>query len=144
MLHIKKVKPLFTSIVTTGDKFTEDNTSNGLIQQNEKKGDLKLYQRVLAVGSSVRDIKVGDMVMINAENYKIRKYSKDSLHNDLDDNPNIGYAFNWITLDDEEGKPQDCLLLNDRDILYVFEGEEIEDSKALKLIMPKVKKIIMS
>lgn len=125
MLHIKKIKPLFTSIVTTADKFTEDLTENGFIVAT--KGDLKLWQKVIAIGSSVRDIKPGDMVMINADNYVVRKYDKNSLQNDMDNNPKVKFNFNFVTIDDKDGNPQECLLLNDRDILYSFEGEERAD-----------------
>lgn len=52
MLEITKVKPLFTSIVTTADRFDKDIVEGGLIMA--KKGDLKLWQRVVAIGSSVR------------------------------------------------------------------------------------------
>ena len=138
MLHIKKVKPLFTSIVTTGDKFEEDMVNQGLIIA--KKGDLKLWQKVVAIGSAVRDIQVGDMVMINADHYMIKKYSKDSIQNDMDNNPAVGYRFNWITIDDENGEPHEYLLLNDRDIEYVFEGEEKNDA----LITPGKPKLIIS
>ena len=133
MLHIKKIKPLFTSIVTTGDKYEEDMYNEGLIEA--RKGDLKTYQKVVAVGSSVRDIKVGDMVMINVMNYAVKRYSKDSLQNDMDNNPIIRFQFNWVQVDDEDGNPQDCLLLNDRDILFAFEGDEVQGKKAT-LIMP--------
>ena len=138
MLHIKKVKPLFTSIVTTGDKFEEDMVNQGLIIA--KKGDLKLWQKVVAIGSAVRDIQVGDMVMINADHYMIKKYSKDSIQNDMDNNPAVGYRFNWITIDDENGEPHEYLLLNDRDIEYVFEGEEKNNA----LITPGKPKLIIS
>lgn len=126
MIHIKSIKPLFTSIVTTGDKFEKDMIQSGVIIA--RKGDLKLWQKVLAVGSSVRDISVGDQVMINADHYIVKKYSKDSIQNDMDNNPSLGYRFNWVTIDDENGEPKDCLLLNDRDILYVFEGEEKDET----------------
>ena len=92
-----------------------------------KQGDLKVWQKVIAIGSSVRDINVGDMVMINIANYAVKKYSKDSIQNDLDNNPKIRYNLNWVTMDDENGKSMDCLLLNDRDVLYSFEGEEKDE-----------------
>ena len=125
MLHIRKIKPMFTSIVTTGDKLEKD-----LIEKNiiiARKGDMKVWQTVIAVGPAVRDLKVGDQVMINVDNYALKRYSKDSLQNDMDNNPSLGYKFNWVTIDDEKGNPQECLLLNDRDILYSFEGEEIDE-----------------
>lgn len=141
MLHIKKIKPLFTSIIVTGSVYDEDMYGeHGLIEG--KKGDLKMYQKVIAVGSSVRDINVGDMVMINVQNYAVRKYSKDSVQNDMDNNPVVEYRFNWVSMDDENGKPQECLLLNDRDILFAFEGVEEQGSKN-PLIMPNKKIIAM-
>ena len=138
MLHIKKVKPLFTSIVTTGDRFEKDMVEGNLIVA--KKGDLKLWQKVIAIGSAVRDIKVGDMVMIDASHFQIKKYGKDSIQNDLDNNPALGYRFNWVTIDDAEGNPQECLLLNDRDIEYVFEGEEKDNV----IVAPGKPKIILN
>lgn len=113
---------MFTSIVTTGDRFEEDMIENGVIVA--RKGDLKLWQKIIAVGNSVRDLHEGEMVMINAENYVIKRYDKNSLQNDIDNNPSLGYHFNWVTIDDENDEPKECLLLNDRDILYAFEGEE--------------------
>ena len=130
MLHIRKVKPLYTAIITTGNRFNKDMTDGSLIVA--KKGDLKTWQTVIAVGTTVRDIKVGDQVMINPANYLVRKFSKDSVQNDMDNNPVLRYDFNWVTIDDENGNPQDCLLLNDRDVLYVFEGEEKDDVQILK------------
>lgn len=137
MLHIKKIKPLFTSVITTGDRFEKDMVSQGIIVA--KKDDLKLWQKVIAVGPAVRDIKEGDMVMIKVDNYALKKYDKNSIQNDIDNNPSLGYAFNWVTIDNEKGEPEECLLLNDRDLLYSFEGEEKEES----LITPGKATIIM-
>ena len=139
MLKIKTIKPLFTSIVTTGDKFEKDVTVGGIIQQDQKKGDLKLYQKVLAVGSAVRDIKVGDMVMINPIAYVRKKYSKDSVQNDMDNNPTLSINIPTVLVTDEKGNTQECLLLTDRDIQFVFEGEEVNES----IIIPEKKKLIL-
>lgn len=125
MIHITSIKPLFTSIVTTGDTFEEDMVSNGIIVA--KKGDLKMWQTVIGKGSSVREIEVGEKVMINFDNFAVKKYNKNSVQNDLDNNPVLTYHFNWVTIDDEEGKPHECLLMQDRDILYAFKGEEKDD-----------------
>lgn len=125
MLRIKKIKPTYTTVITTADKFDKDDMQNGVI--TAKKGDLKLYQRVVAVGSMVREFKVGDLVMINAENYAKKKYSPNSIQNDMDNNPTLKYEFNWVTMENENGELADYLMLNDRDILYSFEGEEIDE-----------------
>ena len=139
-LHIKNIKPLFTSVVTTGDKFEEDVVVAGIIQQDQKKGDLKLYQKVIAIGSAVRDIQVGDMVMINPIAYVHKKYSKESVQNDMDNNPTLGIDIPTVMVDDEKGNTKECLLLTDRDIRFVFEGEERDDS----LIIPDKPKIIIN
>jgi hypothetical protein len=136
MLHIKSVKPLFTSIVTTGDRYEEDMRENGLIVAN--KGDLKAYQQVLAVGSSVRDIQVGDTVMIDITHFAVMKYNPNSIKEDMDMNKVVKWNIPWLTIDDEHGKPHDCLLISDRDVKFVFVGEE----KNEPLIMPDKKIII--
>lgn len=136
MLHIKKIKPMFTNIITTGDRFEKDFTQGGLIVA--KKGDLKVWQEVIAIGDMVKGINVGDKVMINIANYAVKRYSKDSIQNDLDNNPKIRYNLNWVTMDDKDGNQMDCLLLNDRDILYTFEGEEEDE-----LIKIPKKKVIL-
>lgn len=138
MLHIKSIKPLYSNILVTGDKYEEDEKQNGLIIA--KKGDLKLYQTVMAVGSMAREIKVGDKVMINPKNYEVKRYDPNSVKEDMGMNKIIGYNMPWVTVDDKEGNPQECLLLIDRDIEFVFEGEEIPDEPKTTLIMPKEKK----
>lgn len=141
MLHIRKIKPLFTNILVTGHKYEKDEKSNGLIIA--KKGDLKLYQEVIAIGSMVRDIKVGDKIMINPKNYAVKKYDPNSVKEDMGMNSTIGYNMPWVTVDDKEGNIQECLLLVDRDVEFVFEGEETSDEdKESNLILPKEKKII--
>jgi hypothetical protein len=135
---------MFTSIITTADRFEEDYIQNGIIMAS--KGDYKPWQTVVSVGDSVRGIKPGDKVMINFENYVVRKYDKNSIQNDLDNNKKVRYAFNFVTMDDADGKPMECFLFNDRDILYSFEGEEKDDEAApsvSNIILPKKNKIIL-
>lgn len=136
-MKVKKIKPLFNSIVTTMDRYEEDVTTNGVIDASKTEGTLKEYQTVLSVGTTVRDIKVGDIVMINPRNYAVRKYSENSIKNDIDMNPVITYNFNIVELDGKQ-----CLLLQDRDIDYIIEEYE-EDKKPSAIIQPKPKKIII-
>lgn len=138
ILHIKKIKPMFTSILTTGTLYENDVKKDGIIIF--KKGDLKLYQKVIAVGSSVRDIKVGDMVVFDPKPYLVMKYNPNSVQNDFDNNKIVKTNFPWVQVDDEEGNPQNMLLLNDRDVRFVFEGEEQVES----VIIPDKPKIIIN
>lgn len=137
MLHVTKIKPLFDHLLITADKFEKDMVHSGVILAN--KGDLKLWQTVVAVGSVVRDIKVGDKVMINPNDFAVKKYNKNSVQNDLDNNPVLTYNFPFETVDDEKGEPKDYLYISDRNVKYVFEGIEKDES----LILPGKPKLIV-
>lgn len=44
MLKIKKIKPMFTHLITTMDKYEEDiTTTSGLIDTKRQKGTVKEY-----------------------------------------------------------------------------------------------------
>lgn len=137
MLHITKIKPVFNHLLITADKFDKDMIQAGVIVAN--KGDLKLWQKVIAVGSAVRDVKVGDMVMIDPMKYAVRKYNKNSVQNDLDNNPVLTYNFPFETVDNEKGEPQDCLYITEDVVKYAFEGKEKEEA----LITPGKKQFII-
>ncbi len=138
MIRIKKLRPMFTNIVTTMDSYEEDVTVSGIIDTRKQKGALKEYQTVIALGSAVRDIKPGDMVCINPIRYAQYKHDKNSLKDLAADNPITGYNFNVVEVD---GK--DCLLLHDQDIRYVIEDyEEVPDPVPSKLIHPNTDIIV--
>lgn len=137
MLHIKSITPMFTSIVTTADKFEEDYTEGGIVIAS--KGDYKPWQTVVSVGDVVRNIKPGDKVMINLDNYVVRKYQENSLRKDIMENKKVRYEFNFVTMDDADGNPNEYFLFKDRDVLYTFEGEEKKD-----VIQVPKKKLILS
>lgn len=135
---LKKIKPLFTSVVTTMDKYEDDVIVNGLV--NQTAGTLKEYQRVVAIGSSVRDIKVGDMVSINPSRYAVRKYEDGSLKDGvISQNPVMSYNFHTIEMDHSE-----YLLLQDRDIDFVIEEWEEEKPATASTIVTDVKPPIVS
>lgn len=138
MLHVTEIKPVFNHVLITADKFEKDMISNGVIIAG--KGDLKLWQTVVAVGSTVRDVKVGDKVMIIPDHFAVKKYNKNSVQNDLDNNPVLTYNFPFETIDDEKGNSKDYLYISDNDIKYVFEGYEKDES----LIMPAKSKLILA
>lgn len=132
MLKIKKIRPMFTSLITTMDKYEQDKlTDGGLIDTSKQQGTLKEYQIVLAVGDSVRGIKVGDLVCVNPARFAVRKHDKGSMRDGIiTDNPVVTYNFDVVEMDDKQ-----CLLLQDRDIEYVIEDyEEIPDPTPSSLI----------
>lgn len=122
MLIVKKIKPMFTSLITTMDKYEEEvKTADGLVDTTKQVGGLKEYQKVLAIGDSVRGIKVGDLVCVNPARFAVRKHQAGSLKDGIvTDNPVTTYNFDVIEMDGEQ-----CLLLQDRDIDFIIEDYEV-------------------
>lgn len=141
MLKVKKIKPMFTALITTMNKYEHDVvTEGGLIDTTKQQGGLKEYQTVLAVGDSVRNIKVGDLVCINPTRYAVKQHREGTLKDGIvTDNPVIKYNFDVV-----EMNGQQCLLLQDRDIDFVVEEwEEVPDPTPSPIIQPDKKRLIV-
>lgn len=139
MIVIKKIQPMYTKILTTMCKYEEDEmTAGGLIDSTKTQGTLKEYQTVVAVGNSVRNVKVGDLVCVNPERYAVKKHEAGSLKDGvITDNPVIKYNFNIMEL---EGVPH--LLLDENDVSFIItDYEEVKEQKS-DLYVPKTQ-IIM-
>ena len=135
---VKKIKPLFNYIITTMDKYQSDGKIGDLIVK--QRGTLKEYQKVVAVGNSVREIKEGDVVMIDPTRYAVMKHEKGSLKDGIvEDNPVMSYNFKTVEMDGVE-----YLLLYDSDIKYIIEDYTEDDEEAQSsLILPDKKEIIV-
>lgn len=123
---------MFNAIVTTMDMYTEDELKiGGIIDSSKIQMSIKEYQTVIAIGNTVKDIKIGDLVKINPERYKVRKYKEDSIKNDINTyNPVEQYQFKTVTIDNKQ-----CLLLYDSDIQYIVEEFEKEEPQS-DIIVP--------
>lgn len=137
-IKIKKIKPLFNAVITTMDKYEEDVVINGIIAASTQKGSLKPIQKVVSIGTMIRDIQEGDLVQINPRNYAVRKHKEGSLKDGvIEDNVITGYRFNTIELNDIE-----YLYLTDRDIDYVITDYEIiKDTPKSDLYVPNTELI---
>lgn len=120
MLKIKKIKPLFNKILTTMDLYDNPVTEDGLIDGSKEDGGIKEYQTVIAVGSTVKCVKPGDLVVINPTRYQVMKHKEGSLKDGvITDNPVIGYNFPILVVDDRP-----CLYLYDSDVDFVIKEWE--------------------
>lgn len=138
MLKITKIKPVATRILVTGDVYSEDMyTDYGIIEN--KKGDMKEYQTVLEVGPMVRELKPGDKVMLNLMHFAVMQYDPNSVKADMGMQKIKGYQFPKIELTTEEGI-QECLYIDQQDVVFSFEGREVQGKKN-PIITPN-KKII--
>jgi hypothetical protein len=128
MLKIIKCKPMLNHIITTANVYEESQINGGVIDDEGKlEGKFKEYQTVIAVGPHVRDVQVGDLVIINPSAYcKPRHKTKaDSIKGLMgEDEVEMIVEFPII---DINGEPH--LFLFDRDIdLIIEEKEFINDS----------------
>ena len=142
MLKISKINPVATRMLVTGDVYSEDMYDDHGIIEN-KKGDMKEYQTVLEVGPMVRDIKIGDKVMLNMMHFAVMKYDPNSVKNDMGMNKIKGYQFPKIEITQEDGEPKECLYIDQQDIIFSFEGEEVQGKKN-PIITPGKKGIILN
>lgn len=133
MLKVKSIKPLFTGVLTTANKYKTTSTKNGIIvSAKQTEGHIKEYQTVVKVGSSVREIKPGDIVLINPSRYLRKKFDENSIRDDFDKNPTIEINIPTVVINDKE-----YFLIEDRDVAYIIDDcEEIPDTKP-SIIMPK-------
>lgn len=128
---------MYTGVVLTMDRAPKHDTSlvgdvytSGLIGADEVKGMTKTggevleYQRVVACGSSVREVKPGDLVAVNLMNFSVKKYRSNGFNEGVENMKNevLEFRYPTITID---GK--DHLFCDERDIEYIVdEYEETE------------------
>ena len=138
MLKVKSIRPVYTRLITTADRYTESQKVGSILDANKLEGRYKEYQTVVKVGSSVREVKEGDVVLIDPSRYMKRKYNDNSLREDFVENPIVEINIPTVTMNDT-----DYFMIEERDIAYVIEdSEEVPDSNPNNLILPKEKKII--
>lgn len=135
MKELIRVRPMFNRIITSMELYEEDQISNGIIDTRKAKGSLKEYQTVVAVGTTVKDIKVGDLVAINPSRYVQMKHEPGSMKNGIiSDNMITGYKFNTITLNGVEH-----LMLYDSDIDFIVEEcKDVEKSVVIQQDLPDI------
>lgn len=104
------------------DKYSEPQFIKGtsIIDPNQSKQGLKEYQTVIEVGTSVREVKVGDIVCINPSRYAVKKYDSNGVKDGVEGmNLVTHYNFNTIVLGDKE-----CLLIDERDVDFIVKEWE--------------------
>lgn len=130
--EIKKVRPLFTGVVTTARKYVgEVRTAGGiLLDTTRMEGSLNPYQTVIAVGNTVHDVKEGDIVKLNFKRYAKAQHTPgaiDEAQNKQFDNMTITYEIPMIVINGEE-----TLFLQANDIEYVVEEYEVDEGGLLQ------------
>ena len=145
MLKLKRIKPIGCQVLVTENLYGwDDFDESGLIIH--KRGDLKAYQEVIAVGDDVKFVKPGDVVAINY--YKYCSFENDENSVKVNgSNKIVSINLNEIELVDVNDEPVTCFLIDQRDIQYIMEDydEVTYEQKKHKLIQieqPKTKLIL--
>ena len=145
MLKLKRVKPVGCQVLVTENLYGwDDFDESGLIIH--KRGDLKAYQEVIAVGSDVTFVKPGDVVAINY--YKYCTFENDEMSVKVNgSNKIVSINLNEIELTDENDESILCFLIDQRDVKYILEDyEEVTYEKSkhklIQIEQPKTKLIL--
>ena len=145
MLKVKKIKPIGCQVLVTENLYGwDDFDESGLIIH--KRGDLKTYQEVIAVGDDVKMVKPGDVVEINL--YKYCSFENDESSIKVNGtNKVVNIHLNEIEMTGEDDEPVTCFLIGQRDVKYILEDfkEVTYEQKKHKLIQikqPKTKLIL--
>ena len=144
MLVVKEIKPVFNQVLVTENLYEQDDRDHsGIIIA--KKGDIKPFQTVIAVGDDVKGIKPGDMVSINFYKYAEFKEDPNSVKA-IGGNTMVKLHLKEVVLTDDEGKEKVCFLIDARDVNYILtDAQEVfieaKKNKA-NIIMPN-KKILV-
>ena len=145
MLKLKKIKPIGSQVLVTENLYGwDDFDESGLIIH--KRGDLKTYQEVIAIGDDVKMVKPGDVVEINL--YKYCSFENDENSIKVNGtNKIVSLHLNEVELVGTDGKPVSCFIIDQRDVKFIMEDfEEVTYEKSkhklIQIEQPKTKLIL--
>lgn len=124
-IKILEIQPLYNQILTTADKYEEkldiDNKTKLIRSMNVMAGQYKLYQKVVAVGPNVRQLKVGDVIAINPKRYFRQDLPETEMTNvgDKQKNTPVKIVFPTMTINGVEH-----LTLYEDDASYIIKKYE--------------------
>lgn len=113
----------------------DDFDESGLIIH--KRGDIKSYQTVLAVGDDVKFVKPGDVVEINFYKYCEFEHDENSIKVN-GSNKVVNLRLNEVELIGEDNEPVACFFIDQRDVKYI-----LEDYREVSYQQKSRKKIIV-
>lgn len=124
--EIKKVRPMFTSVITTATRYKGDQlTESGglLIDTRKMDGTMNPIQRVIAVGNHVQGVNVGDVVKINFMRYTKSRH----VPGKIEDNVQSDNMSAFVEIPFIEINGQQCLHIQNNDIEYVIEDYDVDE-----------------
>jgi len=130
MFKIKKIKPLFTGVITTSKRYVGNMTTKGgiILDATKMEGGLNPFQTVVAVGSMVKDVNEGDIVKINFKRYAVAQHRPGAIENNVQsDQLSIRYEIPMVEMDGVQ-----YLSLQNADIEFVVTDYEVDEGGLLQ------------
>lgn len=144
MLKLRKITPIGSQVLVTESLYGWDDANEaGIIVH--KKGDIKTYQEVIAIGRDVSFVKPGDMVEINFFRFAELEKDPKSVKSIEGSNRMVSLRLNEVEMEGTDGEPVNCFLIDQRDIKYILEDydEVTYEKKKEVLIVPPKQKLIL-
>ena len=145
MLKVKRIKPIGSQVLVTENLYGwDDFNESGLIIH--KRGDIKSYQEVIAVGDDVKFVKPGDVVEINF--YKYCSFENDENSIKVNGtNKVVNLHLKEVELLGEDNELHTCFIIDQRDVNFILEDfEEVtyekKKHKMIQIEQPKTKLIL--
>ncbi len=131
-VKIKKITPTFHSIYVTSNEYSYEDRGGVIIGVGEMLTGFDRLQKVVAVGPDVKGIKVGDLVCIDYNRYRVKKFDDvHSIKGEIQDNKTVCYE-----IPSEEVGGEQLLRIYDSDIMFVVDECEEVDESGSDIIMP--------
>ncbi len=118
------IKPRANEIVITANIVVVNEDNKKVIDKDQQQMWVDPYQKVLAVGSVVRDIKVGDIIAVKPDRFAKYQEQKSRVKAAVDgyEKVLVGYDFPIIELANAN-----VMLISDADVKFVVDGGFCED-----------------
>ncbi len=115
-----KIKPRVNEIVITANVIAVENKEGKIINKDEQQLFFDEFQEVLAVGSVVRDINVGDIICVNPKRFAKYEKQKTRLKAVTEgyEEVLVGYDFPLV----ETCRYGNVMLITDSDVRYIVDG----------------------
>lgn len=124
---------MFNGILVTRDKYEKDEIVNGMLNKSTMQGNVKLYQKVYAVGPFVQTMKPGDVVKLNLARYAQHMFEENSIKKDLMEDKIVRYNIPTETIDGVE-----YMHLQENDVVLVIDEYEEVDEPQIVVMTPEI------
>lgn len=137
ILNVKMATPTSSGVITTADRYSEEESTYNGILDTTKLGVIKDLQTIVSVSDMVaaRGYKCGDVVLLDFSRYAITKQKKDKIKDTMNEHYNnvVSFEIPTVLLNKNEHLLIDMndISLKVDDYEWVTEGEGLSTSEII-------------